>query len=489
MTDLSVSVPGRIRGGSLGKRVGLAVAGILAGLLAALLLERGLWPFVLVAVFAYPVFLLLHRKPLVVLPIWLFMGPLITVTQSPAVRAVFWLVHRGLPLAALIAVLVSQTVSHRDRGLPKLGLPEVMMGGYVIVTLGSILYRSLEPLAVTYLMYDRVLAPMMLYLVIRLAEPGERELRRLIPVFAFVLIFETVVGTLSWVAPGALPSYWLNHQGSRTTGSLSEVNLYGATVLISGLFLLYGAIASRRQGKMYLGMGLFALSLFMAFFTFSRASWLAAVVVVLGLLIFRPKQIGVFLLFGASILFLLVSSGALDEQLELADRRFLSEQSTNSALSRLPVVVASVRMFNERPIIGWGYENFDRFDYQFHGSFGNLIFPERDHASHNLWLTLLAEQGLVGFVLFTGPVFYWLVRTRRHFGRLPDAGYMSKTLVVVSWLGIVALVVVNNFTRMQLPFGFGLFWISLGLIASTVHRFRPGRFEDEDMLGVKPVSA
>lgn len=478
-----------MRGVSVGKRAGLAAAGVMVGLLAALLLARGLWPFVIVALFAYPGFLLLHRRPIIVIPIWLFMGPLITVTQSPAVRAVFWVIHRGLPLAALIAVLVSHTIGRRDRRLPKLGLPELLMGGYVVATLVSILYRSLEPLTVTYLAYDRVMAPMMLYLVIRLAEPGEQELRRLMPVFAFVLIFETVVGALSWVAPGVLPGYWLNHQGSRTVGSLSEVNLYGSTVLISGLFLLYGAIASRKQGRMFLGMGLFALALFMAFFTFSRASWLAASVVVLGLLLYRPRQIGIFLVSAASILLLLGSSGALDEQLELADRRLLSEQSANSALSRLPVVVASVRMFNERPIIGWGYENFDRFDYQFHGAFGNLIFPDRDHASHNLWLTLVSEQGLVGLILFTGPVVYWLVQTRRHFHRLPNAGYVSRTLVVVSWLGIAALVVVNNFTRMQLPFGFGLYWILLGLIASMIHRFRPGRFEDEDMLGVKPVSA
>ncbi len=453
--------------------------GAAAGVVLAYLIAVGLWPLAVVLVLAYPGFLLLHRRPLIVVPIWLFMGPLITVTESSAVRALFWLIHRGLPLAALIAVIFSRVVGHRQRPLPRLGLPELMMAGYVVVTVASILYRSPDPSVIGILMYDRVVAPMILYLVIRLAEPGPREMRGLMPVFAFVLLFETLVGALSWVAPGVLPGYWLNHQGIRTVGSLSEVNLYGTTVITAGLFLFYGAMASRKGGRFLLGMSFFALGLFMAFFTFSRASWLAALLVVLGLLLLRPKQVGIFLFAGLTVLSLVVASGVLDDQLEFADQRLLSDQSANSALSRLPVVVASVRMFNERPIIGWGYENFDRYDYQFQGPFANLIFPDRDHSSHNLWLTLLSEQGLVGFILYLGPTFYWLVQTKRTYRKLPAEGYIGRNLVVVSWLAILSLFVVNNFTRMQLPFGFGLYWILLGLVASTVNRFRGNLAEDE----------
>lgn len=470
------------------RKVLLGMGGVLLGLLAALLVASGYGILALALILVYPAFVVLHRRPLIVIPLWLFMGPLIAVTENPGIRALFWVVHRGLPLVALIAVLVGRVVSEHETPRPKLGLPELMMGGYLASSFASILYQSIEPFAVSYLLYDRVAAPMMLYLVIRLSEPRDQDLRNLMPVFVFVLLFETLVGAISWIAPGVLPSYWLNHTGSRTVGSLSEVNLYGSTVLIAGLFLFYGAMASRKPAKLVAGIWLFGLAVFMAFFTFSRASWLAAVFVVIGMLILRPKQVGVFLVVAVSTLALLVGSGALDEQLELADRRLLSEQSENSALSRLPVAVASVRMFNERPVVGWGYENFDRFDYQFHGSFANLVFPDRDHASHNLFLTLLAEQGLVGFILYLGPTAYWLIQTKKHYRRIPTSGYISQTLVIVSWLAILSHAVVNNFTRMQIPFGFGIYWIALGLIASTVYRFRPGRFEDDDMLGVKPAS-
>jgi hypothetical protein len=157
----------------------------------------------------------------------------------------------------------------------------------------------------------------------------------------------------------------------------------------------------------------------------------------------------------------------------MATERFRSEQSEESALSRLPVVYAAIRMFRAKPLLGWGYENFDRFDRDFQSRVGNLVTPEKDHASHNLYLTLLAEQGAVGFVLFLGPAFYWLFRSWAYRRRADRSGLVGGNLVGVLWLVLVAVVVVSNFHRMQVPFGFGIWWLSLGLIASVVGRRRP----------------
>lgn len=453
----------------------LAALGALVCLISAFLIGIGYWYLTAILLTIYPAFVVLHRRPLVVLPVWLVLGPLIAVTERGAIRQLFWVVHRGLPLVALIAVLVSRLVGTRNEPFPRLGVAELMMGGYVLATLVSIIFTSLEPVAVSYLLYDRIVAPMMLYLIIRLVEPQERQLRALVPVFGFILLFETAVGLTSWWVPGVLPNEWLNNVGARTTGSLKEVNLFGTTVLFAGLFVFYGALSSRSSRQRSMAIALLGLAIFMTFMTFSRASWLAAVLVILGLIALRPKHLARILIVGIPTVALLIGTGLLDDQLEFADQRFLSERSANSALTRLPVAVAAVRMFSERPVAGWGYENFDRFDYQFAGQFGNLIYPDRDHASHNLYLTLLAEQGLIGFVLFLGPMVYWLRETIRVYPRLPTDGYVSGNLVIVSWLLILSHLVVNNFTRMQLPFGFGVWWIALGFVASTVARFRPDR--------------
>lgn len=63
-----------LKGGSasLGARkkgAALLVVGALVGVLLAYLIAIGLWPFVLILVLAYPGFVLLHRRPLIVIPI------------------------------------------------------------------------------------------------------------------------------------------------------------------------------------------------------------------------------------------------------------------------------------------------------------------------------------------------------------------------------------------------------------------------------------
>jgi O-antigen ligase len=129
-------------------------------------------------------------------------------------------------------------------------------------------------------------------------------------------------------------------------------------------------------------------------------------------------------------------------------------------------------MFEAKPLTGWGYENFDRFDRDFQGRVGNIVYAEKDHASHNLYLTTLAEQGLVGIVFFGGPTLIWLRRTGSTWRRLPGSGVISRQLVATLWLSLLAFFVVNNFYRFQFGFAFGMWWLVLGLIASVVDRHR-----------------
>ena len=87
----------------------------------------------------------------------------------------------------------------------------------------------------------------------------------------------------------------------------------------------------------------------------------------------------------------------------------------------------------------------------------------------------LAEQGVIGLLLFLGPVGYWLAGTVKALPRLPRTGFISRQLLWSLWLVILGHVIVNNFSRMQVQFGLGMWWVVLGLIASIV--VRAGRSE------------
>jgi O-antigen ligase len=166
----------------------------------------------------------------------------------------------------------------------------------------------------------------------------------------------------------------------------------------------------------------------------------------------------------------LLAIGVLQGPLSFAQERLSSAQSRESAFARLPVGLAALRMFGQQPITGWGVGNFDVYSRPFFDDVGNVASAEKDHASHNLFLTILAEQGLIGIVCFAGPTVIWARRSIRAYGRMP----MSERRFLSSlWLVVAAFLLVNNFSVMKSSYGLGVWWMTLGLIASIVDRYRP----------------
>jgi O-antigen ligase len=458
------------RGASFATQSMLALFG---GVVIAYLVASGRWYLAVACLLAIPAYVLMERFPLAAVTIWLALAPLVAVTETTSGRKIFWIVHRGFPVATLVLLVFGAILGLRGRKLPRLGPAEAMMGLYVGVTLVSILYTSVTPRASMYHLYDAVVVPMCLYLLVRLVEPDEGALKSFLPAVVFLLVTQTVIGLAAWIAPGALPSAWLGKLGERTTGSLRAPDVYGSVLLFCGLFILGAAITARGQAKRAMPVLLFLVSLVMVFMTYSRASWLAGIFAVAGLAFLARRLSLRVALICIPVALLLLATGLVNGQIEFAQSRLESEQSDESALSRLPVAYASVRMFEARPALGFGYENFNRFDYQYQRRVGNLVYPQKDHSSHNLYLTLLAEQGLVGFVLYLGPAFWWLGRTKSRWRSLPRSGLLSRKLVGALWLAVAGHVIVNNFSRMQVPFGLGIYWLCLGLIGAILSRDYP----------------
>ena len=429
------------------------------------LVVGGMWFIGAGLILGVPFVLLLHRYPLAAVMMWLILMPFLVDDAGGGLRKAFWLVHRFLPVVVLVIVVVAARLGFRDRRLPRLGWPEAAMGAYLVVSALSIGYLGQTDRAM-FTLYDRVFIPMVLYLIVRLTNPDERDLRRFVPVLAFILLTQAIIGSLSWVAPGLLPGEWLDRVGTRTTGSVRSVSVYGTTMVFAGALFVHTAWYTRRSSPMrivyFAGA---AVAAFMTFMTFSRASWFAGIVVFAGLAIIYRGLLSRVLMVMVPAAMLLVGFGLANVELDYASQRFLSSGSQESALSRLPVVYASMKMFEERPVWGFGYGNFDLFDRQYQAAIPGLVVPEKDHASHNLYLTLLAEQGLIGFLAYVGPAVWWLSKLRPAARRLPRNGIISRQLLFVLWLGLLSHVVVNNFSNMRVTFGLGTWWLALGFVA------------------------
>jgi O-antigen ligase len=438
-------------------------------LVVAYLVVSDLWLFAVAMVAALPIFVLLHRYPLTGLFVWLLLAQFLVATSGGTIRKVYWLIHRALPPIAIGVILLSSMLRIHKRKLPRFGGAELLIAGYLAVTLFSVIYLSDDVMTNIYYIYDRIFIPICLYLLIRLMRPTEQDLRRLIPFLIFILIAQSVIGLLSWTIPQVLPTAWLGRAGARTTGSLQSYSVFTCTVVTCGLLILQSALnhdlSSKRRLFYYL---LFALTYFMIFFSFSRGSWLAGLIVFSGLGLIYREFIIRFVLITIPLVAILLSFGVLSTQAEWASQRFYSDNSEEAALSRLPIYYASYRMFEEKPVLGWGYGNFDRFDRLFQERVGDLINPVKDHASHNLYLTIVAEQGLVGIFLYLMPAAWWLVLSVRAYPNLPPEGFWSRKLLVIFWLLLLFHFIVNNFSNMRVVYGLGLWWSTLSFIAVMV---------------------
>ncbi len=433
------------------------------GLFTANMIIKDKWQLAAVVIFSIPAIFVLQRYPFLFILTWLVCTPFLLHTTSATSRQLYWVIHRFLPILTLGAILLPSALG--KKALPRLGLPEWAMLCYVSVSLYSILLTNLNRLSTTYLFYDRVIIPMVLYLIVRLSSPDERMIRWLIPVALFIAISQTGIGVISWFAPSALPAKWVDYDNHRTIGTLVNTNAYVTTLVFAGFLILHYGLQSSSNRMRLVSIFVFLLASYGIFISFSRAGWLAGLLALMGLTTIYPK---IMLKLGLIILpvFILVAGIFLQNQLAWAGQRFASGESEQSALSRVPVFAAAVRMFEAKPFLGWGYGNFDRFDRQFQTPpVANVAGDNKDHASHNFFLSMIAEQGLIGILLFLIPVFYWLRLTVKHFSKLPRNGFWSRKILVIFWITILSHIIVYNFANMRVVFGLGVWWLTLGLIA------------------------
>jgi O-antigen ligase len=258
--------------------------------------------------------------------------------------------------------------------------------------------------------------------------------------------------------------------GARTVGTFGNAAVFTTTLVFLALFLLQHNMQARSTPLVRLAYWLaIGLAMFMVFFSFSRGSWLGGVVVLLGWVIIYPRPI-LRVATVVMLLALVLGSGVLAQQVAFAVERL---NTVETAESRLVQDAASLRMIEERPAFGWGYDNYLRFNREFVGRVGDSIAVSRATTSHNTYLTLTVEFGLVGISLYMFGAVAWLWFTLRVRRRMPERGFANWKFVVLLWLLVADHFIVSNFMDMVKYnlFGTTVWWIALGLIANQVYPY------------------
>lgn len=139
--------------------------------------------------------------------------------------------------------------------------------------------------------------------------------------------------------------------------------------------------------------------------------------------------------------------------------RFTQQQNIEA---RLVLQEVSIKLIERKPLLGWGYDSFDRVKYGVDVPSPQLPLSQAlQSTSHDTYLTILVEYGAVGFAIFVVP---WIAIFIRGLGRVrraaPDRWFLA------AMLGGVVLLAINAATLDYRFFSFApmLGWLALALI-------------------------
>jgi O-antigen ligase len=440
--------------------------GLGLGVLLAILIVKEAWIFVLIVVVLVPMAILIIRYPFAAIMIWMMVMPWFPFDAT--YKYVHYIFPRILIPLALGVVLLSRMLRLKKYSPVQPGpvaLTMVALGAMGIISV----FATGNHWKLTISVHDELMVPFMAYWLTLLSNSPRQNLKRLIPLMLLIYLAQCVIGLVSWFAPQAIPSIWQSWLiGDRVAGTFKQPGAY-ACVLILCIVFLYHEAMDRERGpvRTFLILAV-SLGIVCIFLSFTRSAWLAGILVLLALLYLYPKSTVWFLLVIVPIAVIL-STGLISREFAYATERLYDEQTADS---RVVLAHAGARMFYARPVLGWGFGNYDRYDWKFIERVGNSAPTRWDierGGSHNTYLTLLAEMGAVGFFLYFFPVIWWLGLTIKALPRLPKEGFWGRRLLIIMWVPISAHLVVGQTIDMRFfPYCVTLFWINLGFIANMV---------------------
>jgi O-antigen ligase len=193
--------------------------------------------------------------------------------------------------------------------------------------------------------------------------------------------------------------------------------------------------------------------------TYTRASIIAAIAI--GVLIamtrLRSRLKTIWLL--ACVLLLIAASwGKITTTAAYRDRF----TNTTNVQARVLIQHWSIELAKQKPVFGWGYGSFDTVKNNANLGSGTLpVAFGTDSTSHNTFLTVIVEEGLLGFLLRMVPLVMIALAAVRFAVSSPRHRWF-----VVGGLGVIGVYVFNASTIDMRFFSFvpALLWIFAGLM-------------------------
>jgi O-antigen ligase len=258
------------------------------------------------------------------------------------------------------------------------------------------------------------LMPMTLYWVARQSPLDERRLGWMLATLSCFGVYLAVTGiaeiTQQWwlVFPKYIADPAVGIHFGRARGPMVQAACYGTALAICLMCAWMWRERLGRGGQLALiaTLPLFAAALF---FTYTRSAWaesLLGMLVVLALTL-KGKLRGAVL--GTIVAAAGIVAVANWDQLVGFKREQSADETRKSAHMRGSFAYVSWKMFQDRPLLGCGFGHYRTEVLPYLGDRTTELDLEsiRGYVHHNTWLCILAENGLVGMLLFFGIIALW----------------------------------------------------------------------------------
>ncbi len=259
-------------------------------------------------------------------------------------------------------------------------------------------------------LFNTTIFPFITYFIMRNIQYNKKDIKDILNVLCAIGIYLSLTAifehfrldTLVW------PQYIMNPsigtQWGRARGPFVESAAMGRSL---SLILICGAIVtSYSKGfKKILVYLLIIISVIAIYFTYTRAPWLGFGASMLIIVLFanklRPQVVSIILIVIFVFLLGLTSKFSFFEGTIFTKR----ESTVND---RIVNYIIAIKMAEANPILGVGYGNFNAKWEDYYQDIDGIPFTSFD-GNHNTYLGILAEVGIIGFIVYV-LIFYYMIK-------------------------------------------------------------------------------
>lgn len=269
---------------------------------------------------------------------------------------------------------------------------------------------------------------------------SKKDIEKLLLAFLISASYIAIYGVLQWINLDT--KFSIIGSGTRISGTLGNASYLAALMLFAIGFLLYFFVQSKNLSLRIFStiLGLFFLAIL--FKTGTRGALLGLVFAGLAFLISsilrksssaHLKKISIALLTAILIfsgLFFSTHKNPTWKELPLIGRQLQLERAAREFQPRIWSWNSAIQGIKERPILGWGAENYPFVYDKYYDprNFGIESFFDR---VHNLYLEHLITGGILLFLAFLTLLFFLF---KRIFKRKKDALFSIFLAIVIAYL-------------------------------------------------------